>query len=453
VRAVREDPARRGLLYAGTETGVFVSFDDGARWQPLRMALPGSGPAVAASPAPSPRPPARTAAARPEGSLPAPAGTAPETPAGTPIETLTAASTHEGELPVVPVTDLVVKGDDLVVATQGRSFWILDDLSPLRQMAAGIAAEDAHLFRPRAASRYLTPDAPPGTGQNPPSGAVLYYWLRAEPKEKEEIALDVVDSADHVVRHFTNKDEKKDEGGPPSEGDDDDAGGMTKLPAKAGLNRFVWDLRSPDASKFKGLILWAGGTRGPRIAPGAYTLRFTAGGKTMAEPLQVVGDPRLPATAEAYGKQYALLLKIRNKLTETHDAVNRIREVREQVKTVVDHAKTAGGDEAIAKAAEGLTKSVTTVEEALYQTKNQSSQDPLNFPIRLNNKLSALAGVVASADGAPTASSYQVYDDIAGRIDGELAKLKTILDTDLVAFNQLVKEKGVPAVVLKKPAL
>src|SRR5258706_182731 len=114
VRAVREDPARRGLLYAGTETGAYVSFDDGARWQPLRMARPGSGPAVAPTPLPSPRPPARTSATRPEGSLPAPAGTAPETPAGTPIETLTAASTHEGELPVVPVTDLVVRGDDLV---------------------------------------------------------------------------------------------------------------------------------------------------------------------------------------------------------------------------------------------------------------------------------------------------------------------------------------------------
>ena len=454
VRAVREDPARRGLLYAGTETGIFVSFDDGARWQPLRMALPGSSPAAAASPAPTPRPPARTAATRPEGSLPAPAGTAPETPAGTPIETLTAASTHDGELPVVPVTDLVVKGDDLVVATQGRSFWILDDLSPLRQMAAGLATEDAHLFRPRAASRHLTPDAPPGTGENPPAGAVVYYSLRAEPKDKEEIVLEVLDSAGQVVRRFTNTGDKKDdEGGPLPEGDDDDgpgADGAKKLPAKAGLNRFVWDLRSPDASRFKGLILWAGGTRGPRIAPGAYTVRFTAKGKTVTEPLQVVGDPRLPATAEDYRKQYDLLLKIRNKLTETHDAVNRIREVREQVKTVVDHAKTAGGDEAIAKAAEALTKSVTAVEEALYQTKNQSSQDPLNFPIRLNNKLSALAGVVASADGAPTASSYQVYDDVAGRIDVELAKLKKILDTDLAGFNQLVRDKSVPAVVLKK---
>jgi hypothetical protein len=317
-------------------------------------------------------------------------------------------------------------------------------------VGAAPPAGDVRLFGPREASRYLTPEAPPGTGQNPPAGAVLYYWLRTAPKEKEEIALEVVDSAGQVVRRFTNLDEKKDDGGPPSEGEDDDDGGMTKLPAKAGLNRFVWDLRSPDASKFKGLILWAGGTRGPRVAPGAYQVRLTASGKTLTEPLAIAGDPRLPATAEDYKKQYDLLVKIRNKLTETHDAVNRIREVREQVKTVADHAKSAGGDESIAKAAESLTKSVTAVEEALYQTKNQSSQDPLNYPIRLNNKLSALAGVVASADGAPTASSYAVYEDLSGRIDAQLATLRKVMDSDLAAFNQLVRDKSVPAVVIKE---
>jgi hypothetical protein len=174
------------------------------------------------------------------------------------------------------------------------------------------------------------------------------------------------------------------------------------------------------------------------------------GGETFTQPFEIRKDPRSSVTQADLEAQFRFLMDVRDKLTETHDAVSRIREVREQVKTVVDHAKTAGGDEAIAKAAESLTKSVTAVEEALYQTKNQSSQDPLNFPIRLNNKLSALAGVVASADGAPTASSSAVYEDVAGRIDVELAKLKKILDTDLSAFNQLVKEKGVPAVVMKK---
>ena len=269
------------------------------------MALPGTTPgavAASATPSPSPRAAARSSATRPEGSLPTAAGTAPETPAGTGPETLTPAATHEGELPVVPVTDLVVHGDDLVAATQGRSFWILDDLTPLRQMAAAIGGEDAHLFSPRPASRYLTPEAPPGTGKNPPAGAVVYYALRTEPGDKEEIALEVLDSAGHVVRRFTNREEKKDEGGAPSEGEVDDRDtSMKLLPAKAGLNRFVWDLRSPEATKFKGLILWAGGTRGPRVAPGTYQLRFTAAGRTLTEPLQVVGDPRAPTAAGKRG--------------------------------------------------------------------------------------------------------------------------------------------------------
>ena len=430
---------------------MFVSFDDGGRWQPLRMALPGAGPVVAPSPAPSARPPARTAATRPEGSLPAPAGTAPETPAGAPVETLTAASTHEGELPVVPITDLVVKGDDLVVATQGRSFWILDDLSPLRQMAPDVAGADAHLFRPRAGLTLPHAGGAPRHGTEPARGRrPLLLAARGAQGEGRDRARGAAIPGARSSAASRTRTRRRTRAGRPPMATTTMPRGATKLPAKAGLNRFVWDLRSPDATKFKGLILWAGGTRGPRIAPGAYTVRFTAAGKTVTEPLAVVGDPRLPATAEDYGKQYDLLLKIRNKLTETHDAVSRIREVRDQVKTVADHAKTAGSDDAIAKAAEALTKSVTSVEEALYQTKNQSSQDPLNFPIRLNNKLSALAGVVASADGAPTASSYAVYEDLAKRIDVELAKLKQILDTDLASFNQLVREKAVPAVVIKK---
>ena len=179
---------------------------------------------------------------------------------------------------------------------------------------------------------------------------------------------------------------------------------MTKLPAKAGLNRFVWDLRSPGREQVQGPDPVGGRHARATVAPGAYQVRFTAGGKTMTEPLEIAGDPRLPATAEDYQKQFDLLLKIRDKLTETHDAVNADPRGPRPGEAVADHAKAAGGDDAIAKAAEALDQELTAIEEALYQTKNQSSQDPLNFPIRLNNKLASLAGVVASADVAPTAS-------------------------------------------------
>jgi hypothetical protein len=195
------------------------------------------------------------------------------------------------------------------------------------------------------------------------------------------------------------------------------------------------------------MILWGGGTQGPVVPPGTYQVRLTAGGQTLTESFEVRPDPRLTSTQADYETQYALLTQIRDKLTETHDAITRIREVREQVKGVADRSK---GNKAIADAAEALSKKLTAVEEELYQTKNQSSQDPLNFPIRLNNKLSALAGVVAGADAAPTDQSVEVYQDVAGRIDAQLARLREVVGTDVPAFNKLVREQDVPAVIVRE---
>ncbi|HEY2945267.1 MAG TPA: glycosyl hydrolase, partial [Vicinamibacteria bacterium] len=220
------------------------------------------------------------------------------------------------------------------------------------------------------------------------------------------------------------------------------------IPARAGLNRFPWDLRVEDASRFKGMILWGGLTRGPVLPPGTYQVRLTAAGKTLTQPLEVRKDPRLATGDDDYRKQYDLLLKIRDKVTETHDAITRIRETRDQVKGVAERAR---GNKAIADAADALDKKLTGVEEALYQTRNQSSQDPLNFPIRLNNKLAALAGVV-SGDAAPTDQSYVVYEDLTAKIDAELARLRQVIDTDVPAFNALVREQNVPAVVIKPAA-
>ena len=406
-RVVRQDPVRRDLLYAGTELGVFVSLDGGVRWQPLKMALPGS---------------------------------------------LTFDGKEDptrGRLPVVPVTDLVVKGNDVVVSTQGRSFWILDDVSPLRQASAQVTAGDAYLFAPAPAYRFGGP-AGPRRGQNPPYGAVLYYWLKAEPKDKEEVVLEVLDGAGQLVRRISSKPEEGD--GAPAGGDDDDgppqAVGARKLPARAGLNRFAWDLRHTDATRFKNLIMWAGNTQGPRAAPGAYQVRLTVGGKPLTQPLEIRKDPRLSATQADFDAQAALALKVRDKLTETHDAIVRIRAVREQVTSAADRAKGKGENAKVKDAAEALKKKLAAVEEALYQTKNQSNQDPLNYPIRLNNKLAALGGAVSMGDGAPSAQANEVYAELAGRIDAELKTLSDVLATDLPAFNRLVDEEGVPAVSL-----
>jgi hypothetical protein len=353
---------------------------------------------------------------------------------------------------VVPITDLVVKDNDLVVATQGRSFWILDDLSPLRQISKATAAAAAHLYKPAASHRFFGLSFPlPNRGQNPPNGPLFYYSLKSDVKEGEEITLEILDGAGKPIRKFTSKPdpEKKGGGGFLAE-----MFGITapadQLPAKAGLNRFAWDLKYPEASTFDGVILWGGSTDGPVAVPGTYQAKLTAGGQTFTESFEVKKDPRVDVTQADLQKQFDLLLKIRDKVSETHDGIKRLRSVRDQLASAADRAKGTPGEKAVADAAEALKKKLTAVEEALYQTKNKSSQDPLNYPIRLNNKLAALAGVVASADSAPTAQSYTVYDDLAAKIDKELGALKTALDTDVPAFVKLVKDQDVPAIVIRE---
>jgi photosystem II stability/assembly factor-like uncharacterized protein len=393
VRVVREDPQRRGLVFAGTETGIHVSFDAGASWQSLQR-----------------------------------------------------------NLPPVPVTDLVVKDQDVVVSTQGRSFWILDDIAALRQAKPELAAAAAHLFAPSPAYRFGGPEGRPGTGKNPPYGARFQYLLKDAPKDGEEVKLEILDAKGALVRSLSSKEEKKDEdaGDPEREAFFGPPPPKT-IPARAGFNTYTWDLRQPEASRFKGLILWAGQTSGPRVAPGRYEARLTAAGQTRSQPFEVRKDPRLATTDADFAKQQELLLRIRDKLTASHDAIVRLRGVRDQLKTAAERAKGSEAEKAVQDQADALSKKLTAVEEALYQTKNRASQDPLNYPIRLNNKLAALAGTVGSADAAPTAQSYAVYDELAAKIDAELKALDRILADDVPAFNRLVREREIPAVRPPKP--
>ena len=414
VRVVREDPVRRGLLFCGTETGIYFSLDGGARWHPLRVNRPGLIADLT----------------RPDGEV-------------------------RGALPLVPVTDLVIKDNDLVVSTQGRAFWILDDISPLREMSAEPIA-DAMLYKPSPASLFGGPGGGGAArGANPPFGAIIYYRLTREPGEKDEVTLEFLDAAGKSIRKFSSKGEPAPEGAPA--GDAEEGGGFRgrggaapRVSAKVGLNRFVWDLRYPDASRFAGLILWGGGLQGPAVVPGSYQVRLTVGGVSSTRSFEVRKDPRLATTQEEFQRRFDLQLKIRDKLTETHDAIVRIRDVRDQLKAVADRAKPMDKDSTIANASKALIAKLTAVEEALYQTKNRSNQDPLNYPIRLNNKLSQLTGVVASADAPPTDQAVQVYEDIARKIDIELAKLTEALDKDLGAFNALVRDRQVPAVMVKE---
>jgi hypothetical protein len=411
--AVRIDRKRKSLLYAGTEKGVFVSFDDGANWQSLQT-----------------------------------------------------------NLPVVPVWDIYVHNDGLVAATHGRSFWILDDLSPLQQYNPDFAKDDVHLYSPRTAVRAEFGGFGGGggeIGQNPPSGAVIYYSLKTgikKPEGKKDgegqanggaadakaapIRMEILDSKGQVIRKYPPKPQPSDE--TPGE-----EGGFGRpqaraLPSEAGLNRFVWNLQYEESSRVPHSPLWGGNTDGPVALPGNYQVKLTVQGKSYIAPLEIKPDPRVKATQADLEKQFDLRLKIRDRVTQAHDTINQIRDIRAQINALNKRLEGQPQAKAVAEAGKQLDKKMTEVEEVLVQTKAKSNQDVLNYPIRLNNYLVALGRVVESADGTPTQASYDVFNWLSRQIDEQLAKWREILNTDVPSYDAAVKNQDVPAVILAKPS-
>jgi len=392
-RALREDPNHKGLLVAGTEFGLYISFDDGENWKPFQL-----------------------------------------------------------NLPVTPITDVAFhkRERELVVATQGRSFYVLDDVPLLYQMAPAVPNETAHLFQPKDAYRFGGGGRGGGgggrggaaVGENPAGGAVVYYWLKDRPQG--EVTLEFLDASGKLVKKFSSKVVEA-PAGPAGEEEGFFAPPPARVPAQQGMNRFVWNLRYPDATSFPGMIMWAGVVIGPRASPGKYSVRLTVDGKSQTQSFEVKKDPLLTTTTEDYAKQLSLALQVRDKLSETNDGVIRIREARKQLD---EYAKRS--DAKVANAAKDLIKKLTAVEENLYQTKNRASEDPLNFPIKLNNKLAHILLVVQSSDDAPTQQSYMVYEDLATRVNGELKTLNALMTSDLAAFNKLVRDANVPAVEVGK---
>jgi len=270
------------------------------------------------------------------------------------------------------------------------------------------------------------------TGRNPPNGAVVFFYLKAAPDS--EVTLEFLDARDSTIRRFSTR---------PREPAD-------SLRVTAGMNRFVWNLRYPDASRFPGMIFWAGGTQGPVAPPGGYKVRLRTAGWSASESFVVKKDPRLSVTDDDLQQQFTLLSRIRDRVTAANDAVRRIRAVKEQLDGAAARARRlpGGAGGRIAAAADSLKTKLSGVEEEIYQVKNRSNQDPLNYPIRLNNKIAALAGVVASADARPTDQSVQVFEALSAALQVQLDRLKAIFDADVPAFNKLVHDADVPALTM-----
>lgn len=385
-RVVRADPARPGLLFAGTERLVYVSFDDGARWEPFRLGLP-----------------------------------------------------------EVPITDLAIRGRHLVAATQGRGYWIYDDLHLVRQLGDMDDLGFFHAFIPEAVERVSMrrANATGRAGTNPQPGLVVDYFLADDLGKDGELELKILGDGGEELRRFVHEGGAKRD---PNGGE----GRIDRLSKKAGFHRFTWDLTVAGAERFDGMVLWNGRLGGPRVPPGRYTLNlsYVSGDGTrkgsMTMPFRVNPDPRSSASVGDLDAQYAFRLQVRDKLTETHRALRRLRDLRGQMS---DLEKRVGKDaipDAASQAMKSLRADMKSIEETLYQTKNRSRQDPLNFPIRLNDKLAGLNGAAGTGDFPPTAAMHAVYAELAGKIDVQLGKLKEVIAAGLPEVNAALAAASLP---------
>ncbi len=396
-RVVRVDPTKDGLLYAGTERGIYVSFDDGALWRKLN-----------------------------------------------------------NNLPLTPVRDLQIqkRDQDLVVATHGRSFWILDDITPLHQIMDNNTADKSNLFKPKAAYRMQGGQGPDrlDVGKNAPNGVIVRYFLKN--KTNKELKLVFLTMAnDTVITYSSTKDKK----GEPIKISKDFYEDVTinrpgTIPAQAGLNSFVWDMRYPDAVSVNGTnIMWAGNGAGVQAIPGQYKVVLMEEKAVLGEQtFQILKDPRKKETDADYKESFDFIQKVNNSVTDAHKAINQIRKIRPQINGYIESLKDTTLAAKLKKEAKPINTELDEIEAQLMQPKAKAPQDVLAFPVMLNDKMAGVGSGVAQSDTKPTANSYVVYNDLKSRIEVQLNKLKDIIDKKVPAFNKLVAEQKIPAIILDK---
>jgi photosystem II stability/assembly factor-like uncharacterized protein len=380
VHSVKADPKRKGLLFAGTESGVYVSLDDGANWKSLRVNMPNT-----------------------------------------------------------PVHDLVIRDNDLVIATHGRSFYIMDNISPLREMSSEAMNAEASLFTPVTAIRNR-------------GGMTVDYWLKAAPEQP--VKIEISDKSGKVIRTFTGRGR-----GPGAPGEEDAAaqgggrggfggfgGGGATPTATPGLNRFTWDMRTEPPSQVPGAVYWAGRGGGAIVSTGDYTVKLTVNGKTYTGKAQVTTDPRIHVPQADLDKQFEFATRINERVTAGHDAINQIRGLRQQIDLLHQRLAATPENKSVLDAADALNKKMTEVEEELIQVKSTAGEDALNFPIRVVNQLVALFGVVEGGDAAPTAQSHEVFDVLNAKLTTSLAKWDDIQKKDLADFNAKMRQANIPGI-------
>ncbi|MBO0331043.1 WD40/YVTN/BNR-like repeat-containing protein [[Muricauda] lutisoli] len=362
-RVVREDPKRKGLLYAGTETGMYISFNDGADWEKFQL-----------------------------------------------------------NLPIVPITDLAIKDDNLIVATQGRSVWVIDDLTVLHQLDEAKKSADAILYKPRDSYRTKGRAAsrPSKTeGENLANGVITHFYLK-DFSEKDSVALTYTKMNGDTLATYSTYAEEKDK----------------KLDAKKGGNTYVWNTRGKGAELLKGMILWGANLNGPKAVPGTYKVTLNVNGETQTENFTILPDPRAEVTVADMQKQYDFITEVNETVDKAHQSIKKIRVINGKLDEFIKKYKDDEAIKALVDKAKKMKEEFGAIEKELYQTKNRSRQDPLNFPIKLTNKLAHLNSLVSFDDFPPTEQDIAVKNEMSGKINAQLNAFDTLVDKEISAFNE-----------------
>ncbi len=362
-RVLRADPKRKGLLYAGTETGMYISFDDGVNWKSFQL-----------------------------------------------------------NLPIVPITDLAIKDNNLIVATQGRSLWIIDDLTVLHQLNNSSKTQENILFKPKNTYRMrgaIRKDSKT-EGTNHPSGVITYFNLKNFDKEKDTVSLTYFNTKGDTIKTFsTSAKEKKDQ--------------LKDL--KKGANQFNWNMRGDGAEKLEGMILWWANLDGPKAVPDNYKVSLNVNGKEISQPFTILADPRAEATPLQMKEQFDFITSVNKTVDKAHRSIKRIRKINTQLKSFTTQYKDDEKTKDLVEKAKDLQKQFGEIEKTLYQTKNRSGQDPLNFPIKLTNKLGHLNSLVGMGDFGPTAQDIAVKDELTKQIDDQLTAFDKLISEEIKSFN------------------
>ena len=377
-RALRADPIRKGLLYAGTERGMYLSFDDGNSWQKFEL-----------------------------------------------------------NLPIVPITDLAIKNNNLIASTQGRSFWILDDLSPLHQLDKEINNEEFYLFKPLESYRMNGGRGAVSKtqGQNHYGGVSVNFYLKDTAKT-DTISLSFFDKSNNLIKKYSTHPDKENK--------------EEELTVKAGSNQFNWNMMYPDAEKIKGMILWWASLSGPKALPGSYIVEMSKNKLKKFQEFNILKDPRSSASLEDMQAQFNFIKEIRDKLTEIHLALKKVTKAREQIGRLKESISDKNSHKELLEFAENISKEITVIENNLYQTKSKSNQDPLNYPIKLNNKLGHLNSLSSIGDFKPTDQAVAFKNEIEKQIDKELFNLNKIFNDDIKELNRKVRESNIDLINLDK---